>query len=360
MTRPGPPVPVPPWRPGGIAPVPQAPPPGPESRPLRGRPGEHLPASLRWANPAQLTPTHPLRPRWSIIDVVLAAAAFVVLPIAVGLVLGPVIARLVGRTALDEGAGVFISLVLTWAVLLGAALISSRTRGFGSLAKDFGLRFRWVDLLIGLLASVGLRLVSIVVAVVVVLLTGATAPLQSNGDLFLAGSSTFWLVINAGIGATLISPLLEELFFRGLLLRAVQNQAWLGRWRRQPALSPGVSSGGAPGVSSGGAPAGSPAAARAERSRARVRPATAKRPLVRASVIAALVSAFLFGCAHLGQLDDPRSVVIQFASIFVIGIANAGLTLWFGRLGPAVLTHMWFNGTSILLALLLQGAGFGT
>lgn len=319
---------------------------------MRGRPGEHVPASLRWANPAQLTPTHPLRPRWSIIDVVLAAAAFVVLPIVISLVLGPVIARLVGRTALDEGAGVFISLVLTWAVLLGACLISSRTRGFGRLAKDFGLRFRWVDLLIGLIASVGLRLVSIVVAVVVVLLTGATAPLQSNGDLFLAGSSTFWLVINAGIGATLISPLLEELFFRGLLLRAMQNQAWLGRWRRQPDLSAGD----AP----GGIPTGAPADARADRARARVRPATAKRPLARASVIAALVSAFLFGCAHLGQLDDPRSVVIQFASIFFIGIANAGLTLWFGRLGPAVLTHVWFNGTSILLALLLQGAGFGT
>ncbi|MEH0111309.1 CPBP family intramembrane glutamic endopeptidase [Tersicoccus sp. MR15.9] len=353
MTQPGPPVPVPPWRPGGTPPPPPVgpvPPSGRGSRPLPGRPDPAVPAALRWANPAQLTPTHPLRPRWSVIDVVLAAAAFIVLPILIGLVLGPVIVRLVGRAALDEGAGVFISLVLTWAVLLGAALISSRTRGFGSLARDFGLRFRWIDLLIGLLASVGLRLVSVVVAVIVVLLTGGnTAPLQSNGDLFLAGSSTFWLVVNAGIGASLVSPLLEELFFRGLILRAVQNQVWLGRWRRQPELA----------ASAQPAPAGSGRSTRPV-GPLRVRPATVKRPLVRASVIAALVSAVLFGCAHLGQLDDPRSVLVQFGSIFCIGLVNAGLTLWFGRLGPAVLTHLWFNGTSIVLALLLQGAGLGT
>ncbi|GGC99016.1 hypothetical protein GCM10011512_27410 [Tersicoccus solisilvae] len=302
-------------------------------------PGPPVPVALRWANPAQLTPVFPLRPRWSVIDVVLAAAAFVVLPLVLGLALGPVLR---GR-AFDEGGGIFLSLVLTWTVLLGACLISSRTRGFGSLARDFGLRFRWVDLVIGLLASVVLRIVTAVVAVIVVLLTGATEPLQSNGDLFLAGSSTVWLIVNAGIGATLISPLLEELFFRGLLLRAVQNQVWLGRWRRQPAAP-------VPGTA---APPTKPARVNP----ARVRPATVKRPLVRSSVIAALLSAVVFGCAHLGQLDDPRSVVIQFASIFCIGLANAGLTLWFGRLGPAVLTHVFFNGTSILLALLLTSAG---
>lgn len=298
-----------------------------------------VPPALRWANPAQLAPAHPLRPRWSLIDVVLTAAAFVVLPLAIGLLLSPVL----DGPELHQGGGVFISLLLTWAVLIGACVIASRTRGFGSLAQDFGLRFRWIDLLIGFLASIGLRIITAVVAVIVVLLTGATAPLQSNGDIFLAGSSTFWLIVNAGIGATLVSPLLEELFFRGLLLRAVQNQVWLGRWGRQPALPT----------------AGDGAATRPGSRSVRVRPATAKRPLVRASVIAALVSAVLFGCAHLGQLDDPRSVLIQFASILCIGLVNAGLTLWFGRLGPAVLTHVFFNGTSILLALLLTAAGVG-
>ncbi|WP_143588154.1 CPBP family intramembrane glutamic endopeptidase [Tersicoccus phoenicis] len=342
MTGSGPPVPAPPWR--------QGPPPGMAGPPANGASGAPpprrsdipVPLSLRWANPAQLTPAHPLRPRWSIIDVVLAAVAFLVVPLIIGLALQLTL----GPSVFSGGPGVFVSLLLTWAVLLGACLISSRTRGFGSLARDFGLRFRWMDVLTGLIASIGLRLLTAVVAVIVVLLTGANQPLQSNGDIFLAGSSTFWLIINAGIGATLISPLLEELFFRGLLLRAVQNQVWLGRWRRQPAPA---------GAATAPGPAGPPPAPgiRPER----VRPATVKRPLVRASVVAALISAVVFGSAHLGQLDDPRSVLIQLVSVFCIGLVNAGLTLWFGRLGPAVLTHVWFNGTSILLALLLQGVG---
>lgn len=302
----------------------------PARQPAPPRPPQRLdplvPPVLRWANPPQLTPAFPLRPRWSIVDVLVAAIAFVVVPIAVALTLQ----GLVRSTPIDDGLDVFLSLLLVWVVLLGSCLVCSRTRGFGSLARDFGLRFRWIDLLTGFLASIGLRIVTVIVAVIVVALTGGqNTPVESNGDLFLAGSSTIWLIVNAGIGATLVSPLLEELFFRGLVLRAVQNRVWLGRWKNQP-------------------PAGGTA---------RVRPATVKRPLVTASVVGALVSALLFSAAHLGQLTDLRSVLIQTLAIFCVGIVNAGLTLWFGRLGPAVITHICFNGTSLGLALLLQAAG---
>lgn len=267
---------------------------------------------LRLANPAQVEQGALIKPRWGIWHAVVGLLLVVALPLSGTLLLvemvpfGPVL--------------VFVSLVLTWTAMLGSCLIASKKWGFGSLAKDFGLRFRWIDLAIGLGVGIAAR---VLLAVVLALLT-ALWPLeegeviQGNAELFLTGD-TAWLILNAVLGGVLIAPFLEELFNRGLVLRAVQNTWWL----------------------------------RTPRSRNRISEAVPRRSLVTATVISVLISSLAFGLLHTGAVPDLRSSIYLLVGTFTVGLVCGLLTVWMGRLGPAIVTHMVFNGSAIGLLLII-------
>ncbi|GAB3528789.1 CPBP family intramembrane glutamic endopeptidase [Arthrobacter monumenti] len=275
----------------------------------------------RLANPVQVLPDTITRPAWGLWDVVVGLAAFILVPVGGGVAI-----------QLVRGGGgltpplILASLALVWVTILAVCLLVSKRRGYGSLARDFGLRFKWIDLAIGFACGIAARLLVLLVLFLILLVWPPEDGqlLESNIGIFLTGD-VLWIVINAFIGGVVIAPLLEELFFRGFIPRAFQNAVWLGRARDGEAVG----------------------------SR-RIRTATVRRPLRLATMTAILASAALFSVVHLGGVTSLQSTVLLLVSIFVMGIVCGTLTVLTGRLGGAIVTHMVFNGVAIVLALALQ------
>lgn len=274
-------------------------------------PGQRTP--LRLANPTQLTAAGLLAPRWGAGLALLGLVIVVLVPLAGTLALVEV---------LPFGPQlVFASLLLTWASMLGITLYASRRHGFRSLALDFGLRFRWSDVAVGLGMGIAARIVLAILLAILTLLWPLEdgEVIQGNAELFLTGD-TFWLLINGVLGGVLIAPFLEELFNRGLVLRGVQNALWLRRTgNRHEAVTPAVQ----------------------------------RRSITTATVIALLVSSLAFGLLHTGAVPDLRSSVYLLLSTFTVGLICGVLTLATGRLGAAIMTHVVFNGTGVGLLLLV-------
>jgi len=205
-------------------------------------------------------------------------------------VLGLVVAALVegawlsshGNNSNSLGA-VVSGTVGLWVGLAGAPIWASRLSGSGSLVADFGLRFRPLDVVVGAGAGVasqyGLDYL-------------VYLPVQSNRRLIhevgqpaqhLAGLAHGWgdalLVAVVVVGA----PLAEELFFRGLLLRAVGFRF--------------------------------------------------------GNVAAVIVSAVAFGLAHFEPLQMP--VLVLF------GVVLGVLAVRSGRLGPSICAHAAFNAVAV-------------
>jgi hypothetical protein len=110
-----------------------------------------------------------------------------------------------------------------WLGLLGVPIVASKRKGSGSLATDFGFAFRWTDPLVGLPIGVVCQLVLVPLIYL---------PLQqfvSKHDLeepvrrvtdSAHGGGYIALTIVVVVGA----PIVEELFFRGLVLRSLQRR----------------------------------------------------------------------------------------------------------------------------------------
>jgi membrane protease YdiL (CAAX protease family) len=210
-----------------------------------------------------------------------------------GAVAGYVIGLLVAITAESAWAGahgnrtdslgaLVTGTVGLWVGLAGAPLWVGRLSG-GGLVGDFGLRFALPDPLIGGVAGVASQYVLDYVVYL---------PVQSNRKLIhevgqpaqhltgLAhGAGVVLLVAVVVVGA----PLAEELFFRGLLLRA---------------LSARIGTPGAVGV-----------------------------------------SAVLFGLVHFEPLQLP--VLVLF------GVVLGVLAVRTGRLGPSICAHAAFNAVAV-------------
>ena len=181
-----------------------------------------------------------------------------------------------------------------WSGLVGACVFVSRRRGTGSLIRDYAFRFRWIDLAFGLAGSLVGRLMAGV----------AMAPIPfparslRDADRKVLGAHTHgvmaWtvLVLITCVGA----PLIEELFFRGL----VQTRL-VGR------LGP------VPGV---------------------------------------VLASLLFGAAHLLAWAGPESLAYAWA-IAVAGLVLGTLRYFTGRLGPGIVAHAMFNAQALLLVALL-------
>jgi len=110
-----------------------------------------------------------------------------------------------------------------WVGLLGAPLVATRRKGSGDLATDFGFSFRWADAVVGLPVGVVCQLLLVPLIYL---------PLQqfiSKHDLeepvrrvtdSAHGGGFIALTIVVVVGA----PVVEELFFRGLVLRSLQRR----------------------------------------------------------------------------------------------------------------------------------------
>jgi hypothetical protein len=109
-----------------------------------------------------------------------------------------------------------------WLGLLGAPLWASKRKGAGSLATDFGFSFRWSDL-VGVPVGVACQL--LLVPLIYLPLQqfinqrDLEEPVRKVTDS-AHGAAFILLTIVVVVGA----PIVEELFFRGLVLRSLQRR----------------------------------------------------------------------------------------------------------------------------------------
>lgn len=179
-----------------------------------------------------------------------------------------------------------VTLVGQWAGMGGAVALACRRKGSGNLATDFGLRIETRDIAPGIVAGLVSQLVLIPLLYLPLHLLGADLDVSEKArevtDLG-KGSGIGLLAACIVVGA----PLVEELFFRGLLQRSVHRR--LGpRW-------------------------------------------------------AVAISAVMFGIAHF----QP----VQLLGLTAFGVVLAVLAQRAGRLGPSLIAHMTFNATTVVLLI---------
>ncbi len=207
-----------------------------------------------------------------------------------------------------------VSLLALWTGFVGAAVVATRTaahnrsrpltdgvqtgrlplnKGTGSVVRDYGVALKpWPDIPLGIVVGVAAQylLVPVVEAPLAPfvhhLYSRLGHPAQSlTGDAF--GSGLVLLAVLVCVG----SPIVEELFFRGLLLRALLGSfAELG-----PRLGPAVS---------------------------------------------IVVTGLVFALVHFEAL--------QFLGLAGFGVVLGYLAWRTGRLGPSIVAHMTFNTVTIV------------
>lgn len=267
--------------------VPTGPPPAPEG----WVPGQSAP---------QPTPGPP-QPRWGIPDIALGLL-FIIFCVVVATGLGIAISGLDTMRDLVDGdlsgtdAVVFLALTtLGQGAAMGVwPVIVARWKGRGPRI-DFGWRFEWVDIAYGLgIGSLMLFLAAGVgygVSLIVGLDPGADESSNTQIISDAADGPAFIIIL---IAAVVIAPIAEELFFRGLCLRAIEKRF--------------------------GTEAG------------------------------VLGSTFLFTLPHFTNPSLAGTTVL-FAVIATVGLVLAVLTVKTGRLGPAVIAHAVFNAVGVAVTV---------
>jgi hypothetical protein len=187
-------------------------------------------------------------------------------------------------------AGQAVSQLGLWTGMVGVSVFASRRKGAGTLAEDFGLRGKWQDIGIGVVVALVVQL--LVLPGVAYLLRPLLGEPEVSGpveDLLdkAHGLAFAGLILSVAVGA----PIVEELFFRGLLLRSLR--------RRVPDWA------------------------------------------------AVAASAVAFGIAH-GSALPVDAVLLVMISLTVFGAILAVLAIRTGRLGPSIVTHAGFNLFTLL------------
>jgi membrane protease YdiL (CAAX protease family) len=233
----------------------------------------------------QSVETAPRPPRWGLGDFLVGVVG--------GYALASLVAAVWFRVTGDEElnlAGQAFSQIGLWTGMVGTAVVASHKKGAGRLSEDFGFRARWSDLGLGVLVAVAVQILVLpAIAFLLRPLLGepeVSGPVQDLLDKS-RGVAYLGLILSVAVGA----PLVEELFFRGLLLRSLQ--------RRMPDWA------------------------------------------------AVVLSAGAFGLAH-GSALPVDAVVLVMISLTVFGAILAMLAIRTGRLGPSIVTHAVFNLFTLL------------
>lgn len=196
-------------------------------------------------------------------------------------------------TASNTLGALLANLLGLWTGLIAALIYASKKRGTGSFKADFGLkRLSLQDAVIGIPIGIIGQVVVIPLLylplepIIPNLAQKLNAPAKQITGLG-HGSGQLVLALFLAVGA----PIVEELYFRGLLLGSLKYRF-------------------------------------------------SKLPDTASSFLAALVSAILFGLAH----GEP----IQLLGLAFFGLVLAGLRLKFGRLGPGMFAHSAFNAVTLI------------
>jgi membrane protease YdiL (CAAX protease family) len=169
--------------------------------------------------------------------------------------------------------------------LLGTALYASIRKGRGPVI-DFGLRVLPLDVLGGA-AGLLAQYASLLLYLPLIWLGWVSADDVSKPARELTDKAQGGGVILLVLIVVIVAPIVEELFFRGLVMRSLERR-FDPKW-------------------------------------------------------AIVSSAAIFGAAHLEPL--------QFPALFLFGLVAAYLATRSGRLGPSIFAHMAFNGIAVLTLL---------
>lgn len=170
---------------------------------------------------------------------------------------------------------------------------ASRRWGSGRLADDIGLRFRWSDLGWGPLVWVSAVACQIAVAAVVLL---AGVPTSSNTDGIAEIDADRVYVVALLVTAVIAAPFVEEMVFRGVVMRGLLSRL-------------GV-------------------------------------------VVTIALQAVLFGLAHVDPVRGAGNLGLV-VILSGVGVALGVAAYLLRRIGPAIVAHALFNG--VVLAIVLTG-----
>jgi hypothetical protein len=185
-----------------------------------------------------------------------------------------------------------VSQLALWVGFLGAVVFATRINGTRSLARDFGLSWpRWKDVWTGLSGGIVGRMIPTLFLVLVVLGTNGFGRSNSVAPKVLGSTpdgTTGWVIV---IILTVIgAPVVEELFFRGLIQGAFSRRV--------------------------------------------------------GAVPAIFITALIFSFAHLAN-EGPFAPIELFPVALVLGYLRHRS----GRLAPGMVAHATFNATLFLLFL---------
>ena len=231
-------------------------------------------------------------------------------PAAVGLVLAIVLIVVMGSTAFaDSRLALLLGYLCVWVPLLGAVVAAVGRRGAARWVRYLRLSVRPIDLIWGLGVGLLARTVSSLIEI------WGYGSVGSAGVRFGETVYDAWWLFGALLAPVLLAPVIEELFFRGLVLRAIYSE---------------VSGARAPYVPQG-------------RTGGRL-----------SAVIAVGVSGLTFALMHLVSIDlgSAATVAVVGSATLIFGLAAAWLSLATGRIGGAIIAHVTFNALVIVPALL--------
>jgi len=239
-------------------------------------------------------------PRWGMGDIGLGVLV----------ILGVALASLVGFMIVDSLSGADLSaedyVAPVWFLAITGLfqqtaqfswpLIVSKWKGLGPV-KDWGLKFRWVDLFIGVGSGFGMMIGAALVTAIVASAVGLEDLDESSNTGFLEDASgSPWLpllIFTVVVGA----PLSEELFFRGLIMRSVQKRFGQG--------------------------------------------------------VGIVASTVVFTIPHYVG-GGWQGTTVLFASLGFVGATLAALAARTGRLGSPIVAHATFNSLSVLALFLVE------
>jgi membrane protease YdiL (CAAX protease family) len=176
-----------------------------------------------------------------------------------------------------------------WLGFIGWPIVATFRKGQRSLKLDFGLAIEWIDVAWGLLGGIAAVAFAAVGGLVWKLVTGEDSP--GNGE-FLPDNPAVWQGIVLWALIAVLTPIAEELFFRGLALRAIGR-----RW----GLNVGI-----------------------------------------------VASSLLFGLLHFDSAGGAVhglfivGVTAAYGAVFAVLVRRAG-----GRLGPSIVAHSVVNTVGV-------------
>lgn len=199
---------------------------------------------------------------------------------------------------IDPHLTLVLSYLAVWVPLLAAVFAACYLHGTRSLRRDLGLWFQPLDLLWGLAVGLLARMVASLIEIAGYGQMGQAA--ASFGETVY----DFWWLFGALLAPVLLAPFVEELFFRGVVLRAVTGVTRQGGASRRVAVILGI-----------------------------------------------VVSALVFALVHIITIQQADAALVVGLSTFVFGLGAATLAATTGRLGGALVAHVTFNALVVLPAL---------